>query len=184
MQTVVRTAFLCLVSIVIGSLVPPVIVRGLGSGYSGDSFFTLDTNGRIGLILLTAVLTTALLLLCVLKTRTLLSFRSRHWKRGRLLTLAMDVAGTIALAYLALYLAPQFFYLYFQFIIEGLPHQLVIGWPPSLRDFIRLTLSVSPASLSLHLQGLTVRTLVILTILLHIVPKTDRMTNSTLPGRD
>ncbi len=167
MRSILQTGLLTSISTMIGITLPPTLLLGLGSGYSDDSFYTLDSQGRSGLVLLSAVLTVVLFTLSVWKTRTILTSNVCIQPFQRALLCAFDLVSTLVFLYLALYLVPQMYYLYYQRIIDGLPTQLVIGWPPSLYDFLKMSISRGPESLSYHLQGAIIRTLLVLTLLLH-----------------
>ena len=107
----------------------------LGGAYAGDSFLTLGTGGRVGLLLLSALLWAGMLAL--------------GWRlRG-----AIGAFGGVALFWAFLWLSPQVYYLYYQAIFDGLPWQVVIAAPPDPARLLRLLTFTDAATLSAHGKG-------------------------------
>ena len=107
--------------------------------YRGDSFFTLDSGGLIGLAVLSAVLSIAMLLL----TRRLVAGRRPIWR--------VLIWGL--LFFLFVWLSPQLYYTYYRMIIPGLPLQRVIPWPDLMEPVALLTFTAGE-SLSAHGRGI------------------------------
>lgn len=101
--------------------------------YTGDSFFTLTMGERVGLILVTLLLSAATLAL-------------GRWLRG--------VIWAVALIWAFIWLSPQVYYLYYQWIFEGLPWQIVVKAPPAPLDLLRFLTFRAGDTLSAHGQGL------------------------------
>lgn len=101
--------------------------------YTGDSFFTLTMGERVGLILVTLLLSAAMLAV-------------GRWLRG--------VIWAVALIWAFIWLSPQAYYLYYQWIFEGLPWQIVVKTPPSPLDLLRFLTFQAGDTLSAHGQGL------------------------------
>lgn len=108
--------------------------------YAEDSFFTLTMIGRIGLIAVSACLT---LLVFWLNWRLA---RRRIWPL-RLLIAASTFVGF-------LWLAPQVYYTYYIFLLDGLEWQNVVGHPPTAGEISSLLTFQARPNLSFHAQGL------------------------------
>ena len=87
--------------------------------YRDDSFFTLGLLEAAGLLVVTALLVLGVLAL------------ARRLCRGGLGRRLVAAAG---LFWVFLWLSPQVYYAYYQLIFDGLPVQIVIGWPPGGGD--------------------------------------------------
>lgn len=120
-------------------------------GYDGDSFFTLGMGGRIGLVLLSAVL----MILCAGLVWKLVDGLGRVWR----------VLVALGLFWGFIWLSPQIYYAYYWMIFEDLPVQVVIGGPPGLGDILRLVSFTDRASLAHHGQGVFAWMLMILALL-------------------
>ncbi len=106
--------------------------------YRDDSFFTLGLLEAAGLLAVTALLVLGVLAL------------ARRLCRGRLWRRLLWAAG---LFWAFLWLSPQVYYAYYQLIFEGLPVQIVIGWPPGAETVLRRLSFAGPATLAAHGQG-------------------------------
>ncbi|HSF95656.1 MAG TPA: hypothetical protein VLA52_11585 [Thermohalobaculum sp.] len=106
--------------------------------YRDDSFFTLGLIEAAGLLAVTAGLVWGLLAL------------ARRFCRG---ALWRRLLRALILYWLFLWLSPQVHYAYYQLIFEGLPLQLVVGWPPGLEEVFRRLTFTGPATLAAHGQG-------------------------------
>ena len=106
--------------------------------YRDDSFFTLGLLEAAGLLVVTALLVLGVLAL------------ARRLRRGGLGRRLVAVAG---LFWGFLWLSPQVYYAYYQLIFEGLPVQIVIGWPPGAETVLRRLMFAGPATLAAHAQG-------------------------------
>ena len=69
------------------------------------------------------------------------------------LALARRVAAAAGLFWVFLWLSPQVYYAYCQIIFDGLPVQIVIGWPPGAETVLRRLAFAGPATLAAHGQG-------------------------------
>ena len=107
--------------------------------YGGDSFFTLDIPGQLGLVALSLVLG----ILMILLTRHLTRRANRVL---RIATWAGLFAGF-------LWLSPQVYYAYYRAIIPGLPVQWVIRSWPDVFEALRLLLFIDDHNLSAHGRG-------------------------------
>ncbi len=106
--------------------------------YRDDSFFTLGLLEAAGLLVVTALLVLGVLAL------------ARRLRRGGLGRRVVAAAG---LFWVFLWLSPQVYYAYYQLIFEGLPVQIVIGWPPGVETVLRRLAFAGPATLAAHGQG-------------------------------
>lgn len=107
--------------------------------YDGDSFYTLTAIGRTGLVILSITLTAALLWLA-----------SMLMKR---LSLPFRVVVALILFFAFVWLSPQIYYTYYMTLFDGLPWQIVVKDPPSLRRLFGLLTFSGQANLSAHSQG-------------------------------
>jgi len=108
-------------------------------GYAEDSFFTLGLGGRIGLVVLSAVL----MILCA----------ALVWRFVRGLGGVWRVLIAAGVFWAFLWLSPQIYYAYYWMIFEDLPVQIVIGAPPGIVEVARLATFTDRASLAHHGQG-------------------------------
>ena len=152
----IATALAALVAAALGAA---PVWRALRAGYPGDSFYTLPPSAEVGLALLSLVLIGLLFTVSAAKSLWLARLLSPTAQGSGLW--ALDLAATLALAYLALWLVPQIYYLYYLTVFDGLPWQSVIKPPPGASEFFRLLLLSETASLSTHLQGVTARALLL-----------------------
>jgi len=106
--------------------------------YRDDSFFTLGLLEAAGLLVVTVLLVLGMLAL------------ARRLRRGGLGRRLVAAAG---LFWVFLWLSPQVYYVYYQLIFEGLPVQIVIGWPPGAETVLRRLVFAGPATLAAHGQG-------------------------------
>ena len=107
--------------------------------YAEDSFFTLTVLGRVGLVCVSLILSGVTLAVL--------------WRLANTRNLLVRLTIALVLFYLFVWLSPQFYYLYYIFLLEGLTWQWVIGLPPSLSDMVRLLLFQDNANLSYHSRG-------------------------------
>lgn len=107
--------------------------------YAEDSFFTLTLPGQIGLALLSCGLALFTIAVC-----WKLSANRLVWAR-LIIGLAL-FAGFI-------WLAPQIYYTYYIFILDDLPWQVVVGWPPSPLELLKIVTFQERTNLSFHAQG-------------------------------
>lgn len=107
--------------------------------YSEDSYFTLTPTGQIGLAILSG-------LLFLLVSAAVWRLTSSHSPFTR-------VAIAFVAFWLFVWLSPQVYYAYYRLIIDGLPRQWVIGWPP-FGDAVRYLTFTGYPTLSAHAQGL------------------------------
>ena len=117
--------------------------------YGDDSFFTLGLVEGAGLIAVTVVLVWATFALA----RRI--FRSVLWRR---------LLAAVALFWAFIWLSPQVYYVYYQLVFDGLPVQIVIGWPPGAETLIRRLTFTGPATLAAHGQGVLGWALVVLAV--------------------
>ena len=108
--------------------------------YADDSFFTLSYAGQVGLVVLSLVLSVAMVGVIYLATR----------KLPRLAAAGVAVLGFWAFDWLS----PQVYYIYYMTQFDGLPLQTVIRYPPSPQSVIRLATFHDEATLSAHGRGL------------------------------
>ncbi len=117
--------------------------------YADDSLFTLGLVEAAGVLVVTALLVLGVLAL------------ARRLCRGRLGRRLLAAAG---LFWVFLWLSPQVYYAYYQLIFEGLPVQIVIGWPPGAETVFRRLTFAGPATLSAHGQGVLGWAMVVVTV--------------------
>lgn len=117
--------------------------------YDGDSFFTLTPWAQAGLVAVSAAMVALLVLGLHLIARHLIA---RHRIAGRWpVAWRLPLAGVGFLGFL--WLSPQVHYFYYRAVIEGLPPQVVIGWPVGPLTAGRLMLFAGRDSLADHARG-------------------------------
>ena len=106
--------------------------------YAGDSLFTLTPPQITGVLLLGAALWTV----CLAAVRAV-------GPRG------LRIGAALVLAWAFEWLSPQAFYSYYRLILDGLPAQWVVGWPPPGPAHMARLMGFSlEASLSAHGRAL------------------------------
>ncbi len=107
--------------------------------YSQDSFHTLSAFGQVGLLVLSAALSGALIVLV--------------WRlaAGRALMVRLLLALLLWVGFI--WLSPQVYYTYYLFLFDGLPLQWVARGPQP-GALARLLAFSGPATLSAHGAGL------------------------------
>lgn len=108
--------------------------------YASDSFFTLSAGAQVGLLLVSLVMAGA--------TAGVLRRVVRD------LPLLLRVAGAIFSLWLFVWLSPQGYYAYYRSIIDGLPAQIVIKFPPDMQDILYFLTFSGAHSLSAHGVGM------------------------------
>ncbi|MEM7423931.1 MAG: hypothetical protein AAF334_09420 [Pseudomonadota bacterium] len=103
--------------------------------FERDSLFTLTPPGQVGLVMLSLVLSALLLTLIITMAR-----------RRRIATRLLLGLGAFALF---LWLSPQIYYAYYRIIIDGLPAQWVIRWPPDVAEAIDVLFASERPTLAL-----------------------------------
>lgn len=110
--------------------------------YQGDGFFTLGFGAQAGLVVIALALG---VLMIVATHQAARAIRLRVWA----------VVSALALFWGFVWLSPQVFYAYFLLVIDDLPAQWVVGWPPpsgpALTDLILFS---GPAMIGDHARGL------------------------------
>ncbi len=114
--------------------------------YAGDSFFTLTTFGQLGLVGLSGVLA-ILCLVCAYRLAGVITFG------GWFVRLMLGLVASWLLFWFFVWLSPQIYYAYYQFVFSGLPNQSVIKAPPSLGGLLDLLLFEARSSLADHARG-------------------------------
>ena len=108
--------------------------------YSKDTFFHLSFYGQIGLLILSLVVSAITIWL--------------FWKTSKRFKLPIKLILAIAFIWIFIWLSPQVYYLYYIQIIEGLPLQNVIQWPPSIFEILHTLTFTGKSNLSNHSKGL------------------------------
>ncbi|MEM7058660.1 MAG: hypothetical protein AAF557_13795 [Pseudomonadota bacterium] len=108
--------------------------------YDGDSFYTLGLAGQAGLLVLSLFLSIGTVWLA-----WRLSRRAR-WITRALIGLGVYVVFT--------WISPQVYYAYYLQIIDGLPVQWVVRWPPELAVAIVEFTFTGRFSLAAHGRGI------------------------------
>ncbi len=106
--------------------------------YRDDSLFTLGLVEAAGVLVVSGLLVLGVLAL---------ARRLRRGGPGR------RVVAAAGLFWVFLWLSPQVYYAYYQIIFDGLPVQIVIGWPPGAETVLRRLAFAGPATLAAHGQG-------------------------------
>ena len=124
----------------------PALWQAAASGYPGDSFWTLDSGGRFGVI---AISTIGLCLIYATLAAKTLWFRALPLPIG----ITLDIFAGLAI-YIGLYtVSPQVFCSFYQLIFPDLPHQIVVRAPDAERLW-QIAVLRPDGSLSDHLAGI------------------------------
>jgi len=115
--------------------------------YERDTFFELTLPGRAGLIMLSILLAFIVIYIAFI----LYKHRPRQ-SPG--IDLGLRLLTAAILLWLFLWLSPQIYYLYYQAIFDGLPWQIVITTPPSIRDLGDILLFQNKNSLAEHSKAI------------------------------
>ncbi len=108
--------------------------------YEGDSFFTLGSAERAGLVVLSVML--ALLTLYVI-----------YRLAAAVPEIARPALG-LAVFWAFSWLSPQAYYAYYLLTFEALPWQIVVGEPPDIVQLFRVLVFSGKQSLSSHFLGI------------------------------
>jgi len=164
----------CLMAIIACCLVviisQPSLWQALYNGYPGDSFFTLKTGGRVGVLAISGLSILLFSFMLDQKSRWILRKTSASLS-SRVLSLIADCALGLAVFGFLYSLSPQIYYTFYRVLIPGLPNQIVIQ---SLFDWERLHLIAGlPAdgSLSHHLSGIVLLAIIPFTAWRHAMDK-------------
>jgi len=125
--------------------------------YDQDTFFQLSKLGQAGLTLL------SFLLALILAHLSRVIFRKIPG-----INLAVDLTlrlfTVIGIFWLFLWLSPQIYYIYYQFLIDSLPWQNIISTPPTARDLSCILLLQNTNSLAQHSKAVLGWFLILLAI--------------------
>lgn len=158
----ILSAWACILAI---ALAAAVIWPAIAAGYPQDSFWTLDTFGRIGVATISGIGISLIFLALALKSRIILRFR-----RGPTATAwaLIDIAIGL-LAYGVIFsLSPQIFYSFYRMIFANLPQQWVIDGVLD-QDRLKMIAVMAPGgSLADHLAGVTLWAILPFTAWLHM----------------
>ncbi len=108
--------------------------------YADDSFFTLSVPGQIGLVLLSALLTSA--------------FVFGFWTLTRRRNVLFRLAAAVMTLWLFVWLSPQVYYTYYLVLFDSLEFKNVIKSPPTASDMISLMTFSDRANFSNHGKGI------------------------------
>lgn len=146
---VTTTSYIALASMFAVVLNSPGVWIALATGYDGDSFATLTTAGKAGVILISTAGLAAIYALCGAKSERILRDQPT-----RPALAVLDVIVSIGIFGLFYAISPQVFYTFYQFLFPELPDQTVLRWPLALEQF-RTAIAMSPSgSLHNHLAGI------------------------------
>ncbi len=108
--------------------------------YSEDTFFHLTVQGRIGLVILSLFLGAITIGL--------------YWKISNRFRIVVKVLCAVVFIWVFIWLSPQAYYLYYIQLIDGLPLQNVIQFPPSPIEVFQTITFSGQSNLSNHGKGL------------------------------
>lgn len=159
-----RIGFIWLGCFALAAAIIPGVWQGVIAGYPGDSFWTLSTFGRIGVVAISLI---GLLLLTALsgwKTRRILGWSKHRW---RIPIWLCDVLLTVLLFAVAFSVSPQIYYSFYQDIIAGLPDQWVIDRPLNWDRLRDIATPHTGQAMADHGAAIAVGGLVLFTAYLH-----------------
>lgn len=158
----ILSAWACILAI---ALAAAVIWPAIAAGYPQDSFWTLDTFGRIGVATISGIGISLIFLALALKSRIILRFR-----RGPTATAwaLIDIAIGLLACGVIFSLSPQVFYSFYRMIFANLPQQWVIDGVLD-QDRLKMIAVMAPGgSLADHLAGVTLWAILPFTAWLHM----------------
>jgi len=159
-----RTSFSWLSAHVIVGALTPALWLAAADGYTGDSFWTLSTFGRLGVVAI-SVLGMAALGACIAwKTRRL---RRTLPQVPTAILWVCDVLIGVLLFALIFSVSPQIFYSFYQLIFDGLPQQWVIDGPLNWDRLAEVIPPRTAGSLADHLAFVAMGGVVLFTTYLH-----------------
>ncbi len=106
--------------------------------YAEDTFFHLTGPSRAGLLVLSVVLAVGMLTLA----------RRMPAPSG------WNPLLVLLLFWLFIWLSPEAYYIYFRTVLDGLPAQMVTGYPPRPGLVLRIVTFTGEATLRAHGQGI------------------------------
>lgn len=161
-QIVVVGALVCCVSVIIAAANLWVPIT---QGYPNDSFWTLSTAGRIGVLSISAIGISFVFVCLAWKTRLILRIKSQA--SGTAWALCDTAFGLLFFGVVHT-VSPQVFYSFYHLIFDALPNQWVIN---NLFDTTRLQAIATLAptgNLADHLAGIVLWAIFPFTIWLHL----------------
>lgn len=132
----------------------PGLWMAVASGYSEDYLFNLSTRQIIGLVLITSGFVVLLFLACTVSSHFLCRWGNQVLPRW--LMVLMCTVFALLLCAIALALVPQLYYLYYRWIIPGLPAQWVPVGDLSLTRLWQYFLLSADGTTTDHAKGSTV----------------------------
>lgn len=108
--------------------------------YNQDTFFHLSISGRMGLVIVSLVMSAILL--------------ASYWWLTNRCSIPIKILLTFVFIWGFIWFSPQAYYLYYIQIIEGLPLQNVIQYPPSIFETVQTITFTGNSNLSNHSKGI------------------------------
>lgn len=118
--------------------------------YNQDTFFHLSMSGRIGLVLLSIMIGGMLIAL--------------HWWLTRQLRIRFKILLALVFIWAFIWISPQIYYFYYIQIIDNLPLQNVIQFPPSIIELFQTLTFTGQSNLSNHSKGILFWAMVIIAL--------------------
>ncbi|MBA4782582.1 MAG: hypothetical protein H2045_05125 [Rhizobiales bacterium] len=158
-----------LVSLIAVFVSVPALWQALYEGYPKDSFFTLKTSGRLGVLAISSTAIMVFFQILTQKTGYLLHWSDRRDASTltRLCIFIGDCVSGIALFIAGIWVLPQAFYGFYRILIPNLPQQIVIKPSPDFERLADILQLQSDGSLSQHLTGITFYAVILFTAFLH-----------------
>lgn len=119
--------------------------------YANDSFFTLGIGGQIGLVLLSLVLTLAIV--------------AAFWVFTKQRNVFVKLGLSVVVLWLFVWLSPQIYYTYYLFLFDSIEAQNVIKSPPTVSKILSLMTFSDRANFSHHGKGLLGWLLIVVSVL-------------------
>lgn len=147
--------------------IQPGLWVAMSRRYPGDSLFTLNVWEIIGLTILSSSMALLLLIFVLWKSRTLHRVVKTQGVEWPLTSrwLFLDITTTIVICLIALWLAPQIHYTYYQMIIDSLPMQWVVGGGLDFHQLLRLAILRTDGSIAEHATGIVIWVCVLSSVL-------------------
>jgi hypothetical protein len=137
----------------------------IAAGYPSDSYWTLKTGGRTGVLLISLTGITLMFYLLARKTRFIL--RMKRQVSGTAWAL-FDIAFGMLVFGVIHTVSPQIFYTFYRFIFSELPNQWVIDSVFDTATLQSIAMLAPDGNLASHLAGITLWAIIPFTLWMHM----------------
>lgn len=159
-----RTGPALVASFIAGILIHGISIHHVLGRLPEDSFLTLSTGGKTGLIVISVTMLAVLFYICWMKTNALLNI----FPGASPFLLLIDLVTTWIIFSLLLMLSVQGYYFYYLLLFSDLPLQLVIDPQEAFQSAAGFMISRNIDNLADLLTAVSMTALLLFTVLLHL----------------